>query len=778
MQLHMRFFLILISTISMNAVASEQVWQGKPVVDFVRHVATQGFKIIYSDDLVPADLLIKSEPTRDEPIAALRETVQAHGLTIADGPAGSLLIVLDPMAPQFASSGGSDPGSVPVQELLPEIVVSSSVYSIRYDKAGSHVFLDREFTAGLPDVGEEALRPLDRIPGVASGGISTRSHVRGGLANEQLIMFDGLRLYEPYHLKDFQSVATTINPGAVDGIDFYTAGYQARYGDRMSGVVDISMREPGNDTETELGISFFNTWGVSTGRFGNDGRGDWLVSARRGNLDAISRAVKPEIGEPRFFDVLSHMGWQFTDRTYVAANYLYSDDKINIAQEDDTEQAQARYRNHVAWLKAETDWSSRLDSTTILSFTDIQNSRTGLTDLPAVMRGNVDDDRAFRSFTLTQDWEFSASERWSFRTGFDVKDLDANYNYSSTLAIFPPFDQILDNEPLLQRDIELKRTGAQYAAYLEVRWRATDKLILDLGLRWDRQTYSSSEDNEQRSPRLNALYRFNENTEFRIGVGRFYQAQEINELQVSGGVNNFLRPQYADHFVVSVEHRFGSGLSLRTEYYQKDYDALIPSYENVFDPLVLIPELQIDRVAVTADKAFVKGAEISLTGGNGSGGPVWWAAYIWSSTEDKINGTDVRRSWDQKHSVKAGVSTSWGSWDISLAGSWRSGWPETQLIVETIQTPGGSPGLVATTTPRNALDRRDFHALDARASRTFRLPKSELTAFVEISNLYNRRNPCCTRYTVQFADDGSRAIKANSSNWLPLVPSLGVVWKF
>jgi len=757
------------------ALAAAETWQGRTVNEFIEYLANQGLKIIYSNDLVLGEYVVMVEPENENSIESLREALRPYGLVVSSGPGDSWLVVRDV---NVADNELATSDVETSQQALPEIIVSSSVYSVRYEKAGSHVFLDRDFTAGLPDVGEEALRPLDRLPGVASSGVSARSHIRGGAENEQLIIFDGLRLYEPYHLKDFHTVATTIDQGAIDGIDFYTAGYQARFGDRMSGVVDIAMREPAEDTETELGLSLLNTWALSTGRFSDESRGDWLVSTRRSNLDLLTRAFRPEFGSPQFFDLLMHVGWQLGSRTYAASNYLYSFDRIEISQEDGSEKASARYRNRVAWLKAETDWTSNVSSATIFSITDIENIRSGLSNLPDVVTGVVADSRDFRAYALTQDWDINMSDTLSFKVGFDLKSLDADYQYDSTLEIAAPFDQILDNVPLRQRSVDLAPTGEQFATYAEARWHATDDLILDVGLRWDRQTYSSFVDNEQRSPRLNVLYRISDSTELRVGTGRFYQAQEINELQVSDGLTEFSPPQYADHLVASLQHQFKSGLNLRAEYYQKDYEFLMPSFENVFDPLIVIPELQIDRVQIDADKAFVKGIEITLTGGDSADDLLWWAGYVWSSTEDRVDRSDVRRSWDQRHSIKAGISTKWGKWDVSAAGNWHSGWPETQLVVESVAVPGGSSELVASTTVRNSLSYAAFHTLDIRASRTFRFPKSELMTFFEISNLYNRRNPCCTRYTVEVGDDGSQSINANRSNWLPLVPSVGVVWRF
>jgi hypothetical protein len=71
-----------------------------------------------------------------------------------------------------------------------------------------------------------------------------------------------------------------------------------------------------------------------------------------------------------------------------------------------------------------------------------------------------------------------------------------------------------------------------------------------------------------------------------------------------------------------------------------------------------------------------------------------------------------------------------------------------------------------------------FFSLDIRASRDFQLRRSDLTAFIEISNILNRENACCTEYAMSLNDDGSAALLAEKGHWLPLFPSIGVVWRF
>ena len=768
---------LLICLFPIQISAAETVWLGEPLNGYIQQLAEQGLQIIYSDSLVTSDLQVLSEPGAGDPLESLRFALQPHGLKLVAGPGDNWLVVRDPDAAPHAAASDKVEERTPVA-VLPEVIVSSSRYSIRYQQSGSHTFLDRDFASNLPDIGEDAIRSIDRMPGVASGGVSTRSHVRGGAENEQLIILDGLRLYEPYHLKDFHSIASIIHQSAIEGIDFYTAGYQARYGDRMSGVMDIGLRSKPIATQTELGISLFNTSVLSTGTFGPGLRGDWLVSARRSNLDIISRAIKKDYGSPEFEDVLAHAGWQWTDRNYIAANFLYSHDSLSLSQADGSEEATAKYRNNVGWLKIETDWSEAVSITTILSATDIGNDRDGSTDIPNTVAGAVTDSRDFSSFGVKQDWMITASDNWTFRAGFDLKLLDAEYDYDSNLLIASPFDQILQNQPFLQRSISMVAEGEQYAGYVEARWRLRDNIILDLGFRFDRQTYSVADSNEQYSPRLNLLYQPGNRIELRMGVGRFYQAQEINELQFNDGLEEFFPPQYSDHLVASALYHFDSDIDLRIEAYQKSYKSLMPRFENVFNALVLLPELQIDRTRIDADESRVQGAELTISGGVDKVSARWWFGYVWSSAEDSFGKEDIRRSWDQTHAVKFGANTDLGQWNISVAGTWHSGWPKTELLVETVQLPGGDTTLVASTTPRNSLDYAAFHTLDVRASRRFQLPNSELTAFVEISNVYNRENACCTEYSISINGTGESELVTEPEHWLPLVPSVGVLWKF
>ncbi len=749
-------------------------WQGAPLKDLLIELNEQGYQLIYSSALVSDDLLILEEPNLDEPIDGLKSILQPLGLALAGGPSGSWLVVRDEPVTDVAVATVNEPAA----PALPEVIVTSSLHRIAALQTSAPRFLDRELASRIPAAAEEVVRMTARLPGTASGGISVRNHVRGGEANEVLFLLDGLRLYEPFHLKDFQSVATTINSNAIDGMDFYSGAYPARFGDRMSGVIDMHLREPDKAIETELALSFFNTSVLSMGRFGSGEEGDWLFATRRGNLDLIADIINPDIGNPDYQDYIVHAGWEFGPRAKLSANLMLSKDKLSLADVDRGENANANYENQVFWLKWQADWNSKLHSDTIFSLSDISNERRGTLLLPGIVAGALDERHEFQSYGLKQDWTFAPSSKWMLLFGVDAKHLDSKYRFDSIKAVTPPFDGILDNEALLVRNSNLAPEGAQYGAHLELRLQISPALVVDAGIRRDYQSYTTANDDSQTSPRLSLLYKIGKASEFRLGWGQYSQAQEINELQVSDGIESYFPAQRAEHVVANLAHEFAGQLDLELSYYRKSFRSVRPRFENAFNTLTLLPEIQFDRVRIGAASAQAEGAELQIRRGGSEDNLFWWLGYAWSEVRDKTSEGSVLRSWDQSHTVKAGMSWRWGPWDFSAAAEVHRGWPKTVLVAETIIDAGGAEILQLTTTPRNESRYSNFHTLDVRVSRVFDLRRGELSAFLEVSNIYDRANACCTEYSLGSTPSGEPDLLAKEKYWLPLLPSLGVVWRF
>jgi hypothetical protein len=325
------------------------------------------------------------------------------------------------------------------------------------------------------------------------------------------------------------------------------------------------------------------------------------------------------------------------------------------------------------------------------------------------------------------------------------------------------------------RNSTLSPGGESYSVYVSDRLRLSDRLVTDLGMRWDRQTYLPPGDDEQFSPRASVLYRVSARTDVRVSYGRFFQAEGLLDLQAEDGVLAFAPAQSAAHSIAGVEHRFANELALRVEVFRKWTHSARPRYENLFDPLELLPELRPGRVQVSPGRAEARGLEVFLSGER----PVaWWANYSLARAEDVIDGARVPRSWDQRHAFSAGVEWEAGAWMLNAAATAHSGWPVTLVMLETVPGPGGVPTTVAVAGERNA-ERLDWlRRLDFRASRTYAPKVGSLRFFAELTNVTNRDNPCCLGYDSVTLPGGEPGLAAEERHGLPLTANVGLLWEF
>jgi outer membrane receptor protein involved in Fe transport len=745
------------------AFAAGPPYEGKAVDEVLRELGTLGLQLIYSSETVPGSLRVRHEPSGTTPAEILAQVLAEHGLRANRVGTDSYAIVRSTDATR--APGPAVRAAAPLEE----IVIAASRYSLSADVPNVHTLLTQEEIEGLPRLADDSLKAVHRLPGAASNGLSGLANMRGGEDNETLVVFDGLPLYEPFHLRLLLSPASVLDPRVLSGLDVHAGGFTAEYGDRMSAIIEAQSLRPAAEAYYELGLSLFHTNALAAQRFAA-GQGQWLAAIRRSNLDEVADLVDSEIGEPSYSDAFARLDYAFTDQTRGSVHVLLGRDRAEMQNDAETEFADATYRNSYAWATLEHEFSPAAGATAILSYTDVATERTGEVIEPGLRTGTVSDERKYHVFGLKLDGRFLA-ERWLHRAGLELRSLSADYAYASAVRFEPGYPGPDSPGSETVRASAPRPSGEHVAAYFTSRILVTDQLAAEFGLRWDEQTYGVDSD-DQWGPRINLAYEFDASTRLRASWGRYQQFQGINELQVEDGVDEFLPAQQADHVILSLERDLPADLALRVEAYRKDYRDLKPRYESLFDPLSLVPELRWDRVRIAPDSARAEGVELLLT--RRSEEP-WngWLSYAWSRALDDDDGTETRRSWDQTHAVGGGVTWSSGPWQATFAAAYHTGWPTTPVSVVDADTPDASLALGA----RNALRYDDYASVDVRVSRDFQLSRGELTAFAEITNALNRRNPCCTDYAYDDVDD-RLVLERDYRHWLPLVPSLGVLWKF
>lgn len=762
----MRLCLLLASMLAFSTALADQ--RGRRVSDVLDELRAEGLTFIYSSQVLNERQRVESEPRAQRGLELAREILEPHGLALSQAAPHVYAVVA---AGHPARRAPASPPLRSPADAIEEVVVQTSRYALSSATLGSQTFLTQGEVKDMPRLADETLRAIARLPGTATNGFSSLGSVRGGEPSEIAIVLDGLRLYEPFHLKNFLSPVSLLDSRLISGMEFLSGGFPAIYGDRMSAIVDAQSVHIDAPRYYELGLNLFHASALAAASFADD-RGHALISARRSNIGDLAQYSENKFGEPHYSDGFARVDYEFSDATRASFDLLMSRDRIEALREQGAERASARYRNIYVWGTLDHEWSERMSTRAILSLTDLENVRRATVMEPEWRSGRVRDERYFHVAGLRVENDLLAGEI-QHRFGAEVRRLWGRYDYESEVTFAADYPFWGSPPVTTARTSTPKPDGFESAAFWDARTDLGRDWTVQAGLRVDTQTYDGSNDGAQWSPRLNVLHTLDPRTHLRASWGRFYQSQAINELQVEDGIEQFYPAQYADHAILSIDHAFEQGVDLRVEAYRKDYRRINPRFENIFDPLVLFPEAEFDRVRVAPQSARAVGVETLLRvrpHGPWSG----WLGYTWARVEDRIDGRDVPRSWDQRHAVTAGLVWAKGPWNVTVASSYHSGWPTAEL--QLAADGEGNPQLVRD--ERNRARFAYYNTIDARATRTFILAHGALDVFLELSNALERENPCCVRYERTLEPDGTLTYSRDTDPWLPLVPSFGVLWRY
>jgi outer membrane receptor protein involved in Fe transport len=754
---------LALSLLSAAMAALGSDFTGQSLEHALDELQARGLTVLYSSDLVKPGMRVVEPPTEQTPRALLEEIVRPHGIAITEAPGGLLLLT---RAPTQLPGATIAPG----EETVAEVIVTASRYEwVRTPHSSVTHLSDAELRLP-PNVGDDPMRTLARLPGITGSDLSAKVNVRGGATDETLVRFDGLQLMNPFHLKDFQSIFSAINPALIRTVDVYTGGFPVHFGDRMSGVIDIHPVRADGVAQREIAVSLYNASLLATGRM-DEGRADWAVSARRGNLERVLQWSGMDLGNPTYSDAYAHVGHRIGRSMSVSANLLLFDDDIELADTDREEQASARYRDRYTWVRLDAHPRESLTGSAILAQTNLESARSGAAEQPGISRGVLDERRDSTIHSLQTDWTWQASDAAIWQFGGEWRSSEGSYRYRDQ-AEFDVIFEVPNATASAGRahDIDARHSIRQFGAYAAVRTEVTPMLSFESGIRWDHST--AGEDEAQWSPRAGALLRLSESASLHASWGRFVQTQSINELPVSDGVVAFAPAQRADHWLLSFEQRLGQDVGLRIEVYHKRYSHLRPRFENLLNTLVVLPELKPDRISIAPERARSEGVEFSVRSVR-SRPMFWWASYTWSRADDLFADGSSLRSWDYRHALSAGLGWQGEHWEFSAAGLWRSGLPATKFELQTID--GES---VVHADAMNTSRLEPWRDIDVRLARKFQFNDGgSLTAFLEISNVLNHRNECCIEYEIADEEDESGFV-VESIRSLPLLPSIGVVWRF
>ena len=312
----------------------------------------------------------------------------------------------------------------------------------------------------------DILRVVLTLPGVKSVGEgSTGLNVRGGATDQNLILFNDATVYNPSHLFGFFSA---FNPDIIKGVELYKGAIPAKYGGRLSSVLDITTRD-GN--KKKLGGS--GGIGPLTSRLTFEGplaknRSSFIVSGRSSYSDWILHLLPNESfkqSSASFYDLSAHLNHEIDDKNEVSATGYLSTDRFQLASD-----TAYRYRNQSGSLKWRHTFNSKFFGVLTAATTHYEYSITSKQDISTASELTY----AINQHNAKADFTYYLTPRHTLEFGAG----SILYNISPG-SLTPSNDQSLIRADVLERE-----HGLESAIYVSDRFDINPRLSVSAGLRY------------------------------------------------------------------------------------------------------------------------------------------------------------------------------------------------------------------------------------------------------------------------------------------------------
>jgi hypothetical protein len=635
----------------------------------------------------------------------------------------------------------------------------------------------------VPSIGEpDVLRAAQLLAGVvARNDYSAGYNVRGGESDQNLVLLDGIPVYNPFHLG---GLFGTFIDQAVGSVDMLVGGFPAEYGSRLSSVLDVHTREREragvHGTASVSLLSSSATLGGSV--FG--GRGAWDVAVRRTYIDKVVGALTNKVLPYHFQDAQLHGRWRLPHNGSLLLTAYSGIDDLggSFAQFGDTSRAGGgdfgfRWGNRLVGLtyRQPLGAGAGLDSALLTQRASITKFAT-LLDLGSGslrFQNAVRETQAAGQFVA---WRGAHAPR----VGYELAAIHVAYDVTSTGTAAALFT--------------LQQRPATLAVYVDDVWRPNERLLARFGVRAE---HVGEAQWTGISPRASVKWFATHDLAFTLAAGRYAQwmhalRNEDTPVRIFDfwvASDRFTPVSTATHLVAGAERWLGSQAFVRVEGYAKGYRDLVEPNE-ADDPAVHGDEfLSLHGHSYGADVLLRR-----LEGGRFSG----WISYGYgvSARERDANAATTGTSllsetsgpyWpaqDRRHNLNAVGSWRLGAYNVGARFGYGAGTPFTDITGQIVRRVYDGSGNTWDTNvshrspeplggARNAVRYPPFHRLDFGVSRTYGHGPVTWAPSFQLINVYNRQN------TFIYTFDYSRNPPTRTAiSQFPLLPSIGLTVEF
>lgn len=652
------------------------------------------------------------------------------------------------------------------KHVLDEVVVSGKKdIPVHEELQMSKVSIPISQIKALPALlGEvDVLKSLQLLPGVQGGTEGSAGlYVRGGGPDQNLYLLDGVPVYNVNHLGGFFS---TFNSDAISNVDLYKGGFPARFGGRLSSVVDIRMKEGNKEKFAGEGsIGLISSKLLLEGPI-NKGRGSYIVSGRRTYLDVLmaplvkSASGGEEKGGYYFYDLNTKINYKLSDKDHIYLSGYFGKDKLHASSINDNRENTSNNQLYWGNLTGVFRWNRIFNPKLFGNLSTSYSSYDFNTEMEQVNKRegyiNTASLRLFsgiKDLTVKYDLDYLPNTRHLIRFGI-----------STTHQTFTPttnsFQEKL-GEDQTERSVTLgesKIKGLSADIYAEDEITITERLKTNIGLRF-------STFNVQNSfyaglqPRISARYKLGENYSLKASYAKMQQF--INLLSFEGiglptdlwvPVTDRVKPQKSDQFAIGLSGTLSSQYELTFESYYK-------SMRNVIDykdgSSYLSSGSYEDNVEMGIGRAFGNEFMVQKKEGRLQG----MASYTLSWSQRKYP-TINRGEWyytrfDRRNDLKIAAIYKLSK-RVELSGAWfynTGAWatlPTTKYpaIPPTSQFDRPIAGYYIPWYYNNYIEHRnnykmmDYHRLDLGIKLTKAKKRHERSWAFGVYNAYSRKNP-------------------------------------
>ncbi|MBR5958731.1 MAG: TonB-dependent receptor [Salinivirgaceae bacterium] len=679
---------------------------------------------------------------------------------------------------------------------IEEVVVSDNSAQTRLRSSQFNVAnITMKEVAQLPTLlGEhDVLKAMQTMPGIGSGGDGmTGLYVRGGSPDQNLILLDGAPVYNANHLFGFLSV---FNAEAIKSVSVLKGGFPARYGGRLSSVLDIQMKE-GNTNETHGMASV----GLLSSQLAIEGpindKTSYLFTLRRAYFDLIMwpmcklADIRDGVGKTsagyHFTDINAKINYRLDAKNQVFASFYSGLDKFRSAIEfpsggyDVDDKFKLNWQNQTATLRYNRTIGNKLFMNTSLIYSRYKYFTKSSVRYD-YFRSNSYEYSSARGESALQDWsakfdfDWYPAEKHIIRSGMSI----TRHSFSPEQSAYES-GYSEDATTVADTAFGTKKVkSADFSAYIEDDWTISKHLKANLGARYtlfnvEGRNYTAIE------PRASLCLLLNDNLSLKAAYSKMTQYVHL--------VSNSSVGMPTDQWLPStkrIKPETSDQISLGLQYNTPDYEFTAEGFYKKMNDLIEYRE--------GANYMSYQNWEDKLTSGRGeayglefmakksAGRTTGWVSYTlsWSNRTfaELNNGEQFPFKYDRRHDLSiVAMHTFSKKFDISANWNISSGSHVTLPIARYIDLDGEE---AVAYSKRNEYRMPLYHRLDVSANLNRPKRRGTATWTFGVYNIYARQNPLYI-YAGSEKDEylGEARYFLKKVSVLTIVPTISYKFKF